>query len=211
MRFSPSAAAMLLVLASADPTVAQQRLVDAAVTATGGVSVQPTDQSYVGGPYLDKALGGVGPTVSAGLNVRFPRVLTIAAEYSTGWLQDAQSGRIVGGERVPGRLRDSMASVLGGIYVRRGATTTQLLGGVSRLLTTPTSGGVAIEVASDEKLRRHVWTLGLDMATQLTSRVSLLISSRAYLNVDRGTSAQQIGIGRQIFRLGAGLRWRVGS
>ena len=49
----------------------------------GLASVQPADGSYVGSPYLDKGIGGVGPGLAVGLNFVTRRRLALTFEFST--------------------------------------------------------------------------------------------------------------------------------
>ena len=42
-------------------------------------------------------------------------------------------------------------------------------------------------------------------------RARLLVTGRVYPRLQRSASAQQLGIGRDVFRGGVGVRWRLGS
>lgn len=204
---SRTAAFLLLVItAASEPAVAQTSETRVAVTGAGLLSVQPVDDFYVGpvGPYLDKGLGGAGPGASAGLTVVTGGRLALTFEYSTAWLAVEQAGRLVSGGRGTGRLRDSMLTALVGAHTGMGATTTQALAGISRLMTTPTSSGDPIDDPGTDS-RRLVFTAGLDVVTRLGSRSSLVVSGRGYF-VDRSARTRELGVGRYIFRIGAGLR-----
>ncbi len=186
---------------------AQDTGAEVSVTVAGLASFQPTDQSYVGSPYLDQALGGVGPGVLLGLHVEPVRHFIAGVEFTSARLEVQQSGRIVGATNgsVPGRVRDSMLSALVGAQVRSGQITSAVLAGVSALLDTPTSDGEPLDFG-DEPMSRVVLTLGLDVARAITPRMAFNVTTRAYLGVDRTESQRQVGLGRQIYRVGAGLR-----
>src|SRR5262245_20082683 len=139
------------------------------------------------------------------MTLRSGRLFTMTVEYTTAWLEVEQSGRIVGGS-ARGRTHDSMLSFLAGVEMGRGRTRTQVLGGVSQLLDTPTSNGDPIDDVEGDP-RRQVLTAGLDVVHALNARTSLLVTTRAYIDVDRTTAQQQVGLGRQIYRLGAGVRF----
>src|SRR5262245_18250480 len=122
MRRMPLRAILLLTAtaALAAPSSALAQRVEAGINTAGLVSIQPVDPAYVGpnGPYLDRALGVIGPSVSAGLNVVINRV-ALVFEYSTAWLSAEQLGRLVSGSIGTGRLRDSMISALAGAQLGR--------------------------------------------------------------------------------------------
>jgi hypothetical protein len=70
-------------------TTSTQRPTDTvfSLTTTGLVSIQPGDGAYVGWPYLDKPLGGVGPGFAVGLSLIERRGFAVAAELSTQAIQ----------------------------------------------------------------------------------------------------------------------------
>jgi hypothetical protein len=205
----------ILLLASAAawaaPADVSAQGVDVGLNTAGLVSFQPVDSTYVGpsGPYLDRGLGGVGPGLSVGLDVVANR-LALVFEYSTAWLSEVQQGRLVNGGRGPGRLHDSMVTGLAGAQLGHGGTRVQLLGGISHLAGTPTSNGVP-RPTFEADLRRVAITGGIDIVAMRGRRASLLVTGRVYPRVQRSASAQQLGIGRDVFRAGAGVRWRLGS
>ena len=201
-----TAAAMFA--ASAD---ASAQGVDVGLNTAGLVSFQPIDSTYVGpsGPYLDRGLGGVGPGFSVGLDVVATR-LALVFEFSTAWLSADQQGRLVNGGQGPGRLHDSMLTGLAGAQLGHGRTRVQLLGGISHLAGTPTSNGVP-RTDFESALRRVAITGGIDVVAMRGRRASLLVTGRVYPRLQRSASAQQLGIGRDVFRGGVGVRWRLGS
>ena len=206
--------AAVFVVAVSAPADAQDRT-QAAVTGAGLLSIQPTDDAYLGLPYLDHALGGIGPGLLLGFHVRYRRV-AFNAEYTTTWIEVQQAGRTVPGGispvggSGPGRLRDSMVSALVGAHLGRDKTTTDILAGVSQLIDTPTSSGMPIEGFGTD-VRRQVFTAGVDVVHQVASRASIVMTARGYLGVDRSAPQQQVGIGRQIFHVGAGVRFALGT
>jgi hypothetical protein len=172
----------------------------------GLVSIQPVDHSYVSpnGPYLDRGLGGLGPGVAMGVDVVKNR-LALVFEYNTAWLSVAQEGRLVNGGSGTGRLRDSMLTALARGQVGHGRTRAQLLGGLSYRMGTPSSmayrgrrGGEAFRVL----------TFGTTCHLH-GPQASLLVTGRACPWIQRGDSAQQLGIGRHVFRVGAGIRLSI--
>src|SRR5262245_60210347 len=121
----------LLILAAVPRLAyAQDDGVHVALTGAALVDWHPADESYVGAPYLDRAFGGFGPGVLAGINVRLSRFV-IDGEFTSARIEVVQSGRIAGGEAVETRSHDSMLTGLIGARLGSGRTTADLLGGVS--------------------------------------------------------------------------------
>lgn len=209
----PLARTVLLLTAAATmvvPTRALAQPVEVGINTAGLVSIQPVDSTYVGpsGPYLNRGLGGIGPGLSAGLNVVANRV-ALVFEYNTAWLSAEQQGRLVSGSIGTGRLRDSMITALAGAQLgRRGQV--QLLGGISHLGGTPTSNGQP-RTDFDGTLRRVAITGGFDFVARAGRRASLLVTARVYPRLQRSESARQLGVGRDVYRAGVGVRWRLGS
>lgn len=191
---------------------------DAVVSLTGAglITLQPADGAWVGSPYLDKGLAGVGPGLAVGMNVVAGRWFTMTAEYGTGWLSVEQTGRNAapihpsdcsfGGPcSSTGRLHDSMLSALGGVHTRVGSARLQWLAGVSRLFGTPTGNDVALVDTQRPAPRRMAFTAGADFVRGLGSRTSLVVTGR-YFHVDRSERARQRGVGRHVVRVGVGVR-----
>jgi len=202
-------AVALSVAAAAPPSADAQELSSVGVDAAGLVSFQPVDGFYVGpaGPYLDRGLGGFGPGLSLGVNLVAKR-LGLTLEYSTAWLSVEQSGRLVSGGTGVGRLRDSMITALAGIRVGQGRTDTQWLAGMSYVAGTPSSNDVP-RSGPDGTPFRGVFTCGVDIITAITSTVNLLVTGRVYPQLERSESARQLGVGRDVFRVGIGVRLSV--
>ena len=73
-------------------TASAQAAPNVSVTAVGLLSIQPADNQDVGTPYLIGGLGGIGPGVTLGVNMRVNRRVEILAEYSTAWVSSADRG-----------------------------------------------------------------------------------------------------------------------
>jgi hypothetical protein len=191
---------------------------DVGFSGSGLISIQPVDDAYVGGPYLNEGIGGAGFGFGAGINVITPVGFVAAVEYSTARFEQEQYGRLVGGgyatEAVPHttRLHDSLLTVLGGVALGAGPTRVVVQGGLSAKLDSPTVNGEpreASEVNRDQGLP-FVPTGGLDLLRSLSPRASAMFSVR-YSFTDRAENHQYLGIGPHILRVGAGLRVRVGG
>jgi len=153
-------------------------------------------------------LGGLGPGVAMGVDVVNKNRLALVFEYNTAWLSVAQKGRLVNGGSGTGRLRDSMLTALAGGHVGHGRTRGRLLGGLSYRIGTPSSNGVSRPDPAGEAFR-GVLTFGTDIITFIGPRASLLVTGRAYPWIQRGGSAQQLGVGRHVFRAGVGIRLSI--
>ena len=146
----------------------------------------------------------------------FPRRHVIAGrfalvlEYSTGWLSVEQEGRLVPGGEGTGRLRDSMLTVLAGAQLGSGRIQTQILGGISHVLGTQSSDGVPVDDASTD-LRRQVLTVGADVVRSVGARASLLVTLRVYPRLERSEQARELGVGREVYRAGVGVRLALGN
>ena len=211
-----------LVLATPATTLAQG--VDVGVSGLALLSLQPVDDSYVGGPYLSPdGIGGVGPGVGAGVNVVFANGLTIAGEFSTAWFELAQNGRLVPGPRPPEpggssvggsgitNLHDSLLSGLVGYATRGGGTRMHFLAGVAARLNDPTVNGTAVAdygLSDADSRFPLVLTGGVDMLHSISPRVSIVFSAR-YAWIDRFEQERYLGIGSNVLRAGGGLRVRI--
>jgi hypothetical protein len=217
-----SAVALAALLAGAGLAEAQSRV---SLDAAGLMSVQPVDDTYVGSPYLDEGLGGVGPGLLVGVSVRVGRRGVIAGEFSQAWFSPELSGRLV---RVapavppsfgfttpptPARLHDRLLTGLAGVAVAHAGLAYRFLGGASWRLDDPTLDGDAVlgnpaDQAND--LTRLGLTGGVDVAASGDARVSPYLTVR-YTFVDRRLREQELGIGRHVLRLGFGLRIGLGA
>lgn len=224
---------VLAVSAAADAQVQN----DTQVTAGGSllVSLQPIDDFYVGGPYLNAGIGGIAPGMSVTATAITPGGFVVAAEWSTAWFEREQGGRLVGGpcpadtppnecSYVGGvattRLRDPLLSGLAGAAHRRGNTETHFLGGVGWIMRAPTVNGVEMRIdrspgtrAAEEpqfarSTRPVVVTGGLDVIQQLSPRTSFAAGAR-YVYVQRNELLRFLGLGNHIVRFGGGIRIRL--
>lgn len=205
-RATTYAVALTLVLSLPCDSVAQS--VDVGVSGVVLASIQPTDGTYVGGPYLSEGLGGIGPGFGAGVNVIAPNGLVVAVEFTTARLAVEQSGRLLSGWGSEGivhtsRLRDSLLNGLVGYAVSAGPTRLLMLGGLGIRLDEPTVDGVTRESDASSL----VFTGGLDVVQDLGRRMGLVFTGR-YSIVRRG-SLDFLGVGPQVLRVGAGIRVRL--
>jgi hypothetical protein len=186
---------------------------DVGISGAGLLSSQPIDDAYVGGPYLSEGIGGVAPGFGAGFNIVMPAGFVIAAEYTTAFYEQEQSGRLVLGgfplEGIPAttRLRDSLLHVMAG-YATKGATRTVFLGGVSFKLDRATINDVEADEYDTDPASPLAFTGGIDLLHRLAERTDLLITGRYTFN-PRDTRLQYLGIGPHIIRAGVGLRIRI--
>ena len=185
---------------------------DVGISGVGLLSIQPTDDAYLGSPYLSEAIGGVGPGFGAGVNVIMPSGFVVAAEYSTAFFKQEQSGRVVVGEGILAttRLRDSLLTGLIGYSTGAGNTRVQFLGGVSARLDLPTIDGEPVDPDRSNKnpALPIVLSTGIDLLQTLNRRTALVIGARYSFN-DRHEIHQYLGIGPHILRVAGGIRIRL--
>ncbi|HZR24851.1 MAG TPA: hypothetical protein VFA59_14760 [Vicinamibacterales bacterium] len=198
MSLSTLAALMLLVLL---PVRGYGQ--DLSVFATGTVSEQLSDDTYVGpqGPYLDKPLAGTAIGINAGLSAVAANGVAVSVEFSTADLQVEQSGRLVGG-RSTGELRDTLISGLIGARVRLASMSVTPLLGVTADVGGATRGNLTSDVGT------FGVTGGVDFSPSSSAHVSFVATAR-YTYVFRPVSAAYAGIGPSIVRFGAGIRVRL--
>jgi hypothetical protein len=180
----------------------------AALTIVGLASIQPADNSYVGAPYLDQGLGGIGLGAAAGFSLFTPSRFSATLEVSTASLSVTQHGRLAGGT-AEGRLNDTLVSMLAGV-----ATSTRALlmqAGVSWVGGAPSQNGAAIlancTVCRQEQ-QHLVFTAGFDAARDIGERTALVANLR-YSILPRHLFETQAGVGRQVVRVGFGVRLRL--
>ena len=175
-------------------------------------SWHPVDHSYIGEPYLDKGLGGIGPGVSASVSVVAPSGPTIALEFSTAAIEVRQSGRLVSGTAT-GRLRDSVVSLLAGFTARPSSRSEiALLAGVGLAIGGVSQGGVAIDAADDPAVREGDGPIGfiagVCVGRAITRRMRMVGSAR-YVVLPRSRRAEELGVSHHIVRVGAGIELRL--
>ena len=170
-------------------------------------SYQPQGYDGTGGPYLDNSLGGTVPGFGITVERSIGQRWSIGAELSsTSALKATQSGRfVVGGGPVEATHRDTLVSLLSGLYVPVGGAAVGLKGGVSAVLGEPSQGDLAAPGDSG----RFGLTAGIDGIVRLGAHVEMVPSLR-YTHVWRGENALYVGLGDHIFRAGLGVRiWLV--
>jgi hypothetical protein len=182
------------------------------VVVSGLASVQPSNDDYVGSPYLDRGLGGAVPGIAVSANVITARQFAAAVEFSTTAILDvAQRGRLVGGVTT-GHLRDSFFTVLAGIATASTTHRVQVLAGLSRILGAPTLDSNQLTRAQrgalDPAPGRFAATGGVDLSQRVTRRLGIVGTLR-YSYLRRSVSATQVGVGNHVFRGGVGIRFRL--
>jgi hypothetical protein len=216
------ASALLFVLISATVSSAQGPATGERPSLTlsvlGVASVHPVDDTYVGGPYLDRGLGGVGPGAALMVDFVAPTGPTIVLEVSAAAVDVFQTGRLVDGRDAgaggaEGRLKDPMASVLGGFTFGTATTTAlSLVGGVAYVDPVPTQGGQRIDRFDDPAVKEGAGRLalggGFHARRPLGGRMSLIASVR-YALLPRSRRAQELGVSRHVIRLALGVSVRV--
>ena len=190
--------------------------VDAGITATALLSVQPIDDSFVGSPYLSEGIGGPGPAMGVGVDLMWRNGLTVAAEFSRAWYEQQQSGRLVlgpyplDGVGATTELHDSLLFALTGYAIGSGPTRIRLVGGVAYRLDRPT---VDNERRDDfGRDQDHLFPLaptgGVDIMRSIGTRAALFLTAR-YTYLERDESLQYLGIGAHVLRAGGGLRVKL--
>lgn len=180
------------------------------ITGIALISAQPIDEAYVGSPYLNEGIGGIGVGFGAGVNVIAANGFVIAGEYTRANFVKEQYGRLVRGgfglDGIPAtvRLHDSLLSVLAG-YAVGGSQHVVFLGGISFRVDRPTIDEEEAEDYDNDDAVMPALTGGVDIVQPLSSRVQLLLSGRYTYN-QRDLRLQYLGIGPHMLRGGAGLR-----
>jgi hypothetical protein len=183
-----------------------------AVTILALASLQPSDQTYVGTPYLDKGLGGVGSGFGAGFSVATSGRLALAFEINTAALKEVQNGRLVGSPALS-ELRDTLYSFLaGGSFRWSENSTVNAVGGLSLVTGTASVNDVPIDAhndpAADDGDGLLAFTVGADVARRVHSRIRF-ISSVRFSATGRSRRAEELGVGSHILRIGVGLQLRL--
>jgi len=208
---------VLIAGVAAVPVESQAQGVDVGIAGRALLSIQPVDDTFVGGPYLNEGIGGIAPGFSAGIEVVFSNGFVLSGEYTTARFEREQHGRLVSGgvrtEAVPHttRLRDSLISALAGYSTARGALRAQFLVGVSARLDRPTIDGVPRDDGPDtaaNSVLPLVVSGGVDVVRWVGTRAALVLGAR-YFVIDRSENVQFLGIGPHVFRVSAGLRVRL--
>jgi len=210
MRLRMWCCVLLVILVFASEVFAQA---DVGVSGSAVLSIQPTD-NWGGGPYLDHGVGGLTPGLGVSLDVTWPAGISIIGEFSTVLaFEQAQDGRFVPTRRdmfhvgySDTRLRDSLFSGLVGFTIRDW-TRLRLVGGVTVLQTTMTLDRAPVTDFDlyDTSYERMALTGGADFRTPLSPRITFVLSGR-YVRANRAELASNLGAGRHIIRVGAGVR-----
>jgi hypothetical protein len=200
----PALTALFVLLASSF-AAAQTAGPSADLRAGGLVSIQPKGYESSSSPYLDKALGGIVPGVSASVNITTEGGLLLAAEFTTTTaMSEVQSGRfIVGRGPVEARHRDTLLSALAGFRLDRRADV-EVKGGISLLFGTPEREAFAY----DDPAGVIGFTGGIDVVAPVSARVAVVPSFR-YTYAVRGDDGDYFGLGRHIFRIGVGVAFAL--
>ena len=136
--------ALFLSLGAVLPQESFAQGVDVGISGVDLASIQPRDDTYIGGPYLNEGLGGDGSGFGAGVSAITPGGFVAAGEFTTARFELQQAGRLVGGSGMgegvahTSRLQDSLLSGLIGYAMSAGRTRVLFLGGISAKLDSPT-------------------------------------------------------------------------
>jgi hypothetical protein len=202
-----------VLLSSLAPAVSFAQSTDVGITGLGLISLQPIDDSYVGGPYLSEGIGGAAPGFGVALNAVMPSGFVVLGELTTARFEQEQSGRLVpgsdgGSHSVVTELHDTIVSALIGQAVAAGRTRFQFVAGVGMVVDSPMVGDIDLYEHGGEDPSRFVLTGGIDMLHPVASRAGVALTAR-YSHIGRIEQAQYLGIGPHIFRLGAGIRVKL--
>jgi len=192
---------------------------DVGISIEGLAAIQPVNDAWVGSPYLDVGIGGIAPGVAGGVNVILDNGFTVMGEVSTTMaFEQFQQGRLIwpntdafhSGSGTT-RLRDTLFSGVVGYTTGKGSHRASFVGGISGVMTTLTEDEVVVEEQSEFGLdgrRRYALTGGIDFLQRVSPSVSIIIGAR-YSWLGRSELADQTGAGEHIYRIGAGVRFRL--
>jgi hypothetical protein len=203
------ACALLLSIGAILPRESFAQGMDVGISGVALASIQPRDDTYIGGPYLNEGLGGIGPGVGAGISVITPSGFVASGEFTTARFERQQYGRLVGGSGInegiahTSRLHDSLLSALFGYAKSADRTRVLFLGGISVRLDEPTVD----HVTRDSGASPAAVTGGIDVLRMLGERTTLVVGGR-YSAVSRKHLAS-LGVGPHVLRIAAGIRVRV--
>jgi hypothetical protein len=192
------------------------------------ISVQPVEDDRAGGgPYLSgPGMGGIGPGVSAAVNVTTERGLTVTVEFTTAWFEAERTGRVVPGPCPPNtppnecsfvgssgmaHLNDSMLGGLVGRAMRSGNTQAHFLGGAYWRLDELSIEDVPLSETGLVRDRAFVGIAiggGLDVVHRLGSDTSLVVGAR-YIYIADHDRRHYSGASPHVIRAGIGLRFRL--
>ncbi len=157
---------------------------EGSVFAVGLLSYQPSNDYYVGAPYLDTGLGGVGAGIAAGVQVA-GRAWVGSFEFSTAKLKALLSGRFVGDQPVDVSVTDTLISALVGYRYSFGRGSAQILGGPSLSLRSETfPSQYGLNGTSGSPSSPLALSAGIDVAQVLNPRLSIVETFR-YSHVSR--------------------------
>lgn len=204
---APSVFAVLL--SSAAPAVSSAQGTDVGVTGAALLSIQPVDDSYVGGPYLNAGLGGVAIGLGASLTAITSNRVVAGAGFSTASYEVEQSGRLVNGSGINegqaklSELRDSLLLGLVGRVAGGGRVRTQFVAGAGLAFTSIARDGV-----TQQEPKSAAFAAGADVLLAASPRVAVVLGAH-YTFIARDENAKFRGIGKHVIRGGAGLRIRL--
>jgi hypothetical protein len=194
----PSAFVLVCVIQST--VFAQQAVQPTKFTVSGLVSSQHGDEFHADprGPYLDRPLGGVGPGFLLALD--FPRGrMSIGTELSAGFLSTEQNGRISGfGSH--SRLYEAILGVTVGTGTS--ADPVRLHAGAGLVVFGYTTQ------ASDGGIGDPALIGGVDVGC-CERHAAEFVTNFRYAFVVRGQRATLVGVGPNVFRVGAGVRLKL--
>ena len=198
--------ALILAAWAAAPAAAGAQNVDAAIAATGLVSIEPIEDGF-SSPYLSGQLGRFG----TGFGVELASVIrkfAIAGEITTAQDELMLSGRLVNGSGPnEGRSalsveRQTFVTLLAGYAAGGPNTRVVVLGGGSKIFNKHTREGV-------ENTINFPWSLttGVDVTFGSARRLGFIANARYTFTraLYDGASAND----DQVLRIGAGVRIRL--
>ena len=190
--------AAIAVLVVATDAAAQT---DVGLNAVGLVSIQPVDESWVGMPYLNEGLGGIGPGLGTGIHAVKANGFTFGAEVSIAFFSAEQEGRLISGSTTGitevNTLHDALLTGLAGYSQRHGNTEVRYLAGAGTLLSDQSKADFPF-----------VPTAGIDVVQSVSGPIAVLITGR-YAYVTRTSNGTALAAGPHLIRAGAGIRIKL--
>jgi hypothetical protein len=185
------------------------------------VSIQPdsVEPPRFGRPVgLNKGISGTQPGLALGITHLTRRGVVLGFELSTTTKMSVeQSGGLVfyasraictegGCGPVTAQHSDTLFSFLAGGRLRWGKGALELVAGPGLVFGTPAQGSYDVPDAAG----LVALSAGANGVIPLGERVDLSPSFR-YAHVFRGENVEHVGLGSHIFRIGLGLRFRIGG
>jgi len=174
-----------------------------AFSAIGLASWQPGDDRLVPAG-IDRSLSGIAGGFGGSFDMALIPKTSAIVEITTARLTKTMS--VVGlsiNDQVRVSSRDTVLSFLAGRNVSPGAHTVRLVVGLSKVFGTPSVAGVPMSTPSSKSF---ALTVGADAGAPIGRRLELLGVFR-FLQARRNSSAAEIGLGRNVIRIGVAVRW----